>query len=736
MKSVRRMHVGGIVGVSLILIPLLAFGQLSNGGFESWSGDPLMPDDWTDDIYLDVFQENTTVYELSYSCRAYFFHDSQAKCDLVHDTISVVPGQSYNFSAWVFDNDDAGRCRPAVWWVPAGSVYGTIYSVDSTDWQQLDIDVTAPAGVTQAIPLVRFYDVAINWDGDATIYVDAADWQETTVPIDTVTIYDIQYTTDPSGDSPYAGSIVHTYGIVSGVTAPTSTVKGFFLEERPGGAWHGVFVYTGAEPTVSRGDSIEISGEVDEYYDCTEIKNIVTLNTFASGVIPPGPTVLTTDEAEQEMYEGVLVRCNRAICTDPDLGYGEWRIDGLVVDDLCYVGFTPDSLRRYDVTGPNNYAYGTFRLCPRDLSDIVEYPMSITDIFWAPYGPEINDPVSVECKINLFVGGTVQNDVLYYYTTAWNTAARDSTAGGYYYYTFPGYGSETDVDFYIYAEDGVVRNSDYSDTFDFHIWADLPAVKINEVYYDPDTSEAPEPYTEWVELYNPTGSDIDVGGYVFSDDPSPCNTGAEMDTCFTIPGGTVVPASGYLVLAYDADSFAAYWGGSCTVVAYGGTSPNLRLGNDGDDVHLLYNGNDVDNMWYGHGGDMGDLGHAAAGVPGGHSTMRIPDGNDTDVPANDWFDSDSSTTGSPTPCEPNGGYLCGDTNDDGILTTGDGFNLLNWFGSTGTIPDPRTADVNGINGITTGDGYELLNWFGSTGNLCCHAANPGCSNCDPSPPCP
>ena len=81
-------------------------------------------------------------------------------------------------------------------------------------------------------------------------------------------------------------------------------------------------------------------------------------------------------------------------------------------------------------------------------------------------------------------------------------------------------------------------------------------------------------------------------------------------------------------------------------------------------------------------------------------------------------------------------YLCGDTNDDGGLTTGDGFNLLNWFGSSGAIPDMRTADTNGDGNVTTADGYNLLTWFGSTGNLCCGSSNPGCTNCDPSPPCP
>jgi hypothetical protein len=79
-------------------------------------------------------------------------------------------------------------------------------------------------------------------------------------------------------------------------------------------------------------------------------------------------------------------------------------------------------------------------------------------------------------------------------------------------------------------------------------------------------------------------------------------------------------------------------------------------------------------------------------------------------------------------------YMCGDTNDDGTLTTGDGFNLLNYFGSTGSITDNRKADINGDCSLTTGDGFQLLNYFGSSGKLCCDLCWPGCTNCDPTCP--
>ena len=63
-------------------------------------------------------------------------------------------------------------------------------------------------------------------------------------------------------------------------------------------------------------------------------------------------------------------------------------------------------------------------------------------------------------------------------------------------------------------------------------------------------------------------------------------------------------------------------------------------------------------------------------------------------------------------------YWCGDTNDDGTVTTGDGYNILNWFGNTGTILDLRTADINGDGNLTTADGFFFMNYFGSNGMLC------------------
>jgi hypothetical protein len=77
-----------------------------------------------------------------------------------------------------------------------------------------------------------------------------------------------------------------------------------------------------------------------------------------------------------------------------------------------------------------------------------------------------------------------------------------------------------------------------------------------------------------------------------------------------------------------------------------------------------------------------------------------------------------------------GPYLCGDANGDEAVTTGDGYYILNYFGSGAPPADVRAADANGDCILTTGDGYHVLNHFGSTAELQCDLCWPGCTNCE------
>lgn len=197
--------------------------------------------------------------------------------------------------------------------------------------------------------------------------------------INAQTIYEIQGQT---ANSPYDGLEITVKGIV---TSTFST--GYFIQDGDT-AWTGLYIYdSGNSPAL--GDSVTLSGTVDEYYDMTEITNLTGFSTINTGNPIPEPIIITSGEAT-EAFESVFIRVEDAECTNPDLGYGEWELnDGsgpVAVDDMG-VAFTPTQGVSYSVTGPLNYSYSAFKIEPRDINDIevaealfFTEPLSISNI--------------------------------------------------------------------------------------------------------------------------------------------------------------------------------------------------------------------------------------------------------------------------------------------------------------------------------------------------------------------
>ncbi|MCF8372720.1 MAG: lamin tail domain-containing protein [Bacteroidales bacterium] len=193
-------------------------------------------------------------------------------------------------------------------------------------------------------------------------------WYNDVQPAPVVTIHDIQYTTDPSGDSPYKGGLVVTSGVV------TATLSSGYFIQNGIGMWNGVYVYDNTN-TPAMGDHITIKALVDEYFNLTELKDITEFTINSSGnTLPPAAIASTLILSSEEAYEGVLVKAVSAICTNPAINnYGEWEInDGTgpaVVDDRIY-SFTADSAHMYDITGVMYFSFGYTQLLPRSANDI------------------------------------------------------------------------------------------------------------------------------------------------------------------------------------------------------------------------------------------------------------------------------------------------------------------------------------------------------------------------------
>ena len=75
-------------------------------------------------------------------------------------------------------------------------------------------------------------------------------------------------------------------------------------------------------------------------------------------------------------------------------------------------------------------------------------------------------------------------------------------------------------------------------------------------------------FSSWIELYNASGADVDVSGYLLSDDPS-------INAKWQVPGGSIIPSHGYLLIWCDAQ-WVGYHAGF--TISAGSGSITLRTG--------------------------------------------------------------------------------------------------------------------------------------------------------------
>ena len=214
---------------------------------------------------------------------------------------------------------------------------------------------------------------------DASGIIDSLEITLSNQVIPQTAIYDIQYSTATTGDSPMAGQVVTVTGIVTAkhYNYEGGTYKGFFIQDAPG-AYNGIYVYgTANTPTV--GDEVTITATVKEYNGLTELDPVTSYAVNSSGNAMPSVTVLTTGDAAKEAYEGVLIRTQFAQCTTAPTTYNDFNVnDGtgvLNVDDDLFK-FVPTVSTVYDITGIGHYGYSVFKILPRNAADIVEATIS------------------------------------------------------------------------------------------------------------------------------------------------------------------------------------------------------------------------------------------------------------------------------------------------------------------------------------------------------------------------
>jgi hypothetical protein len=171
-----KIHLGVIV-VVLFAAVMSAHGQnlLQNPGFETWAGG--MPSHWLRDDSIVIKQDNNRVHSGAYSARDSLVTQNQDRADFYQGAFAASPNTQYTFSAYVYDNDPAGRIRQVVSWHTASGWnqdYATTYSSNAASWQAMTMTVLSPAGTDSALVSFRAYDSSAAWDGDAVFNIDDA----------------------------------------------------------------------------------------------------------------------------------------------------------------------------------------------------------------------------------------------------------------------------------------------------------------------------------------------------------------------------------------------------------------------------------------------------------------------------------------------------------------------------------------------------------------------------------
>jgi len=151
-------------------------------------------------------------------------------------------------------------------------------------------------------------------------------------------------------------------------------------------------------------------------------------------------------------------------------------------------------------------------------------------------------------------------------------------------------------------------------------------ILISEVYYDVESGRGAETVNEWVELYNPADTPVDIGGWSIGDSA----------LGRLLPGGTIVPAGGVILITNE-EGLGEIWPeipGNVTIVALGLSINAGGLSNTGDALFLRDPSAElVDSVSWGSNTDAFDP--AVPDADEGESIERIDLEVDTDTAA-DW----------------------------------------------------------------------------------------------------
>ena len=298
-----------------------------------------------------------------------------------------------------------------------------------------------------------------------------------------VTVHDIQFTTDPSGNSTYQDQSVRTGGIVT-ATEYTAASR-YFIADRGGGQWSGVYVYDLVNHNLSVGDSVHFTCTVREPSGQTRLETISSFTTVASVGEVSSLLVTTGVFDSTEAYEGVLVQF-QSVTVSQGFSGGVWKVDdgsGEAVVDDHWTYSIPDSGQQIQlIQGIGVFSSGEYRLEPRGSNDIqygFNQPPQISQVTNTPTQPTHLDSVRIQARVtddsgveavNLFHslnGGVYSSQAMESLGIIWRGWILPQSVG-------------TIVRYFIQAQDdsGAIA---YSDTFSYTVIQGEEIIPIRDI---------------------------------------------------------------------------------------------------------------------------------------------------------------------------------------------------------------------------------------------------------------
>ena len=332
----------------------------------------------------------------------------------------------------------------------------------------------------------------------------------------------------------HAGEVngqVLTNGIVTAIFEASSSLAGnpSYVIQNGTGAYSAIWCLGDG---VAIGDLVDVAGNVSEVYGLRQILGS-TPTVISSGNDLPAAELLATSAINDDQWESVLLQLLAPV-SNADAGYGEWLLDdgsgAGTVDDFAYdaVG---DSLDvdgvmyplveagvTYRVTGPNFYAYGAWKLVPRDASDVVR--LGCMDSSFPNYDALAAEDDGSCANIEGCTDPSADN---------YNPEATMDDGSC----VITGCGDELALNYNANAT--VADNSTCYYT--------LPSIVINEIHYNPCSAQGDDFEWEFCELLNIGDLPADLGGYQLINGAS-----GEDQVGLVFAEGTTIAAGEFVVI--------------------------------------------------------------------------------------------------------------------------------------------------------------------------------------------